>query len=92
MAYTLVYTDDAQEDIEKLKKSGDLTALKKLARIFEELLEHPFTGIGQPEQLKYDFSGCWSRRITKKHRLIYKVEEQTVTVYLLSVYGHYSDR
>ena len=92
MGYTLVYTDDAREDIENLKKSGDRAALRKLAQMLEELIDHPFTGTGQPEQLKYDLSGFWSRRITNKHRLVYQVEEKTITVYLLSAYGHYSDR
>ena len=91
MGYTLIYTDNALEDIDWLKKSGDKACLKKLAKLLEELIEHPFTGTGQPEQLKFDFSGCWSRRINKKHRLIYQVEEKRVTVTLLSVYGHLGD-
>ena len=92
MAYTLVYTDEVRKDTEELKKSGDKASLRKLAKMLEELTEHPYTGTGQPEQLKYDFSGCWSRRINRKHRLVYQVEEQTVTVILLSAYGHYDDR
>ncbi|MEI7825869.1 MAG: Txe/YoeB family addiction module toxin [Chlorobiaceae bacterium] len=66
MGYTLIYTDNALEDIDWLKKSGDKACLKKLAKLLEELIEHPFTGTGQPEQLKFDFSGCWSRRIEQK--------------------------
>jgi toxin YoeB len=92
MGYTLVYTDVAREDIEKLKKSGDIVVLRKLARMLEELIDHPFSGSGKPEQLRYDFSGCWSRRISRKHRLVYRVDDKTVTVHLLSVYGHYDDR
>ncbi|MFZ4802960.1 MAG: Txe/YoeB family addiction module toxin [Chlorobium sp.] len=92
MGYALVYTDVAREDIEKLKKSGDMVAIRKLARMLEELIDHPFTGSGKPEQLRYNFSGCWSRRISRKHRLVYKVDDKTVTVHLLSVYGHYDDR
>ncbi|ACF43699.1 Txe/YoeB family addiction module toxin [Pelodictyon phaeoclathratiforme] len=92
MGYALVYTDVAHEDIEKLKKSGDMVAIRKLARMLEELIDHPFTGSGKPEQLRYNFSGCWSRRISRKHRLVYTVDDKTVTVHLLSVYGHYDDR
>ena len=92
MGYTLVYTDVAREDIERLKKSGDMVAIRKLARMLEELIDHPFTGSGKPEHLRYDFSGCWSRRISMKHRLVYQVDDKTVTVNLLSVYGHYDDR
>ena len=48
MGYALVYTDVAREDIEKLKKSGDMVAIRKLARMLEELIDHPFTGSGKP--------------------------------------------
>jgi len=60
MSYTLQITDNAKEDIEYLKKTGDKGALKKLALLFEEMSEHPCTGIGQPEELKYGFVGNWA--------------------------------
>ena len=59
----------------------------KLLTLFEELTEHPFTGTGKPESLKHEFSGYWSRRINKEHRLIYSVSENTV--YINTVFGHY---
>ena len=62
MSYSLQITNDAIEDIEYLKKAGDKAILKKLATLLEELTDHPYTGTGQPEELKYNFSGCWSRR------------------------------
>lgn len=63
MSYSLQITNDAIEDIEFLKKAGDKAILKKLATLLEELTDHPYTGTGQPKELKYNFSGCWSRRI-----------------------------
>jgi toxin YoeB len=36
-------------------------------------MRDPFAGIGKPEPLKFVLSGCWSRRITQEHRLVYKV-------------------
>ena len=30
--------------------------------------------MGKPEPLKHEFAGCWSRRITQEHRLVYKVD------------------
>ena len=45
MSYALVYTDVAREDIEKLKKSGDMVAIRKLAIMLEELIDHPFTAV-----------------------------------------------
>ena len=92
MSYTLQLTTDAIQDIEKLKKAGDKATLKKLSFLFEELTEHPKTGTGQPEELKYNFSGCWSRRINAKHRLVYRIEEQKITVIILYASGHYKDK
>jgi toxin YoeB len=44
----------------------------KLQKLIKETAKTPFEGTGKPEALKYDFAGCWSRRITDEHRLIYK--------------------
>ena len=46
---------------------------KRLLRMIEETRRDPFGGIGKPEPLKGDLSGCWSKRIDDEHRLIYKV-------------------
>lgn len=92
MSYSLKFTSDALEDIDSHKKSGNLLILKKLAVLLEELTEHPRTGTGQPEELKYEFSGCWSRRLTAKHRLVYKIKEDLVTVEIIYASGHYRDK
>jgi toxin YoeB len=49
-------------------------------------------GIGSPERLKHQFSGFWSRRINLKDRLIYKIEDKEVIVYIISLKGHYYDK
>ena len=87
MAYQLNFTEKADEDIAFHKKAGNKVILKKLLTLLEELVEHPFTGTGKPEPLKYNLSGMWSRRISREHRLIYEVEENTV--FILSAKGHY---
>jgi toxin YoeB len=51
---------------------------------------HPETGLGQPEQLKHQYSGLWSRRINKEHRIIYEIAENAI--YILSMKGHYLDK
>jgi toxin YoeB len=43
-----------------------------------EVLRDPFSGTGKPEPLKHKLSGAWSRRLTKEHRLVYAVTEETV--------------
>jgi toxin YoeB len=90
--YSLAYTDEALKDIEALKKSGNRAALEKLETLLTELTEHPKTGIGKPEPLRGNFSGCWSRHITSKHRLVYRIVEQQVVVVILQAYGHYYGR
>lgn len=92
MSFTLEFSETALDDIEKHKKSGDKTVLKKIEKLLNELMEHPTTGTGQPEMLKHDLTGLYSRRINKKHRLIYSINEKVITVYVLSAYAHYETK
>ncbi|GJM63605.1 Txe/YoeB family addiction module toxin [Persicobacter diffluens] len=92
MSYTLEFSKTALADIEKHKKSGDKALLKKIAKLLNELLEHPTTGTGQPEKLKHHLQGLYSRRINQKHRLVYSIKDEIVTVYVLSAHGHYYDK
>jgi len=89
MGYTIEFLPKAKEDLKTLKYSGNKAAYKKVYSLIDELKEHPTTGTGQPEQLKHEFSGYWSRRIDKKNRLIYRIEEDIVTVVVVSAVGHY---
>jgi toxin YoeB len=50
----------------------------RILELVEAVLRDPFTGVGRPEPLKYVLSGCWSRRITQEHRLVYRVTELRV--------------
>lgn len=80
----------ALDDVLKLKRSGSRADLKKLESILEDLQIHPRSGIGNPEQLRHQLSGFWSRRINKKDRLIYEIlEEPDKLVVVLSAVGHY---
>jgi len=56
---------------------------KKALRIVElikDVQRDPFRGIGKPEPLKHEFSGCWSRRIDQKHRLVYEVKKDEIRI------------
>ena len=57
MSYNLDFSQQVQSDIEFYKKTGNKAVLKKLFVLLEELSEHPFTGTGKPEQLKYILQG-----------------------------------
>ena len=70
--------------------SYSIKLLKKLNTLLNELREHPETGTGKPERLKY--IDKWSRRINDKHRLIYEIFDQIVTVVIVQAYGHYDDK
>jgi toxin YoeB len=90
MSYSIEFTPKALEEIDKLKKSGNKPVLKKIRRLLDELTEHPYTGTGQPEQLKYNLVGFWSRRINQEHRIVYAVDEKSVIVTIISAKGHYN--
>jgi toxin YoeB len=90
MSYELAFTQKALDGIEKLKKSGNKPLLKKLKGLLLELCEHPYSGTGQPEQLKHDLAGFWSRRLNREHRLVYSVDQNIITVTVISVVGHYT--
>ncbi|WP_138476703.1 Txe/YoeB family addiction module toxin [Dyadobacter bucti] len=90
MSYSIEFTPKALEGIEKLKKSGNKAVLKKIRKLLDELTAHPYTGTGQPEQLKHDLAGFWSRRINQEHRIVYAVDETKVVVTIVSAKGHYN--
>ncbi len=92
MKYAIELTLDAEHDIEKFKKSGDKKALHKINKWLNELREHPTSGSGKPEQLKYYETPTWSRRINDKHRLVYRIEDNKVIVLVLSFWGHYGNK
>lgn len=92
MNYTLVLSELAQEHLKIWRKSGQTKTLKKIAGLFAELEEHPRTGTGHVEELKNCLSGYWSRQIDKKNRLIYSIDDNIVTVEIISLRFHYSDK
>ena len=69
----------AFEDLAWWVKNDRKQALKIL-KLIQEIQKKPFQGIGKPEQLKHDLSGCWSRRIDQEHRLIYQVLEDKIRI------------
>lgn len=91
MMYSLIFAPRALNDLEKLKKSGDQARLKKLRTILEELREHPLTGIGNPEKLRY-LQNTYSRRLSGKDRIVYSIHDDIVEVNILQMMGHYNDK
>ncbi len=89
---TVIISPQAQKDLQDLKKAGSKTVAKRLFRIFQELGETPYLGIGNPEPLKHEWSGYWSREIDKKNRIVYSVNDTEITVLVVSAKGHYGDK
>ena len=92
MIYAIIVVDEAKEDIAALKKS-EIKAYEKVQDFFNELKEHPKTGTGKPELMRHGkFRGLWSRRINKKHRLVYSINDEEVVVIVLTAKDHYDDK
>ena len=88
MKYRVTLTETAEQHLARLLKS-EPKAFAKAQRFIEELQEHPTTGLGHPEPLKGKPEGRWSREITKKHRLVYRILDTEIIVLVLAAYGHY---
>lgn len=89
--FKLVFSLDATRDLRRLQRS-EPSAYKKVSRLLDEVKVHPKTGTGHPEPLKGKPENRWSRQITKKHRLVYRIFETEVYVEVLAAYGHYDDK
>jgi toxin YoeB len=59
----------------------------KITNLIRESAKTPAVGAGNPELLKHDYSGLWSRRINREHRLVYGVSDDTITI--ISCKYHY---
>ena len=58
------YTLQAKEDLDSWNKSNNVAVSKKIRKLIEAILQNPYEGIGKPEALKYNLTGCWSRKNT----------------------------
>ena len=91
MTYTIRVSDGVNKVISKWKKSNP-NLFKKYRKIYDELLEHPKTGLGHPEALKGGKNVTWSRHISAYDRIIYDIFDDAVEVYVLEIEGHYNDK
>ena len=76
---SLIFDKLALEDLEWWVREDKKTALR-IIKLIQSLPDNPFKGIGKPEALKHDLSGCWSRRIDEEHRLVYQVKEDFIRI------------
>lgn len=86
MSRLLTWTDDAWSDY-LYWQTQDKKTLKRINKIIEDIKRAPFDGIGKPEPLKMNLSGFWSRRIDDTNRLVYAIDDHTITI--ISCRYHY---
>jgi toxin YoeB len=68
----LLWSDEAWEDYVH-RHQNDPKVLQTINDLIRDIRREPFKGLGKPEPLKHTLSGWWSRRITRDHRLVYRV-------------------
>ncbi len=62
------------------RQQTDKKILKRINNLIKDIKRNPYSGIGDPEPLKYNWAGFWSRRITKEHRLVYEVHKNSILI------------
>ena len=82
----LVFSEHAWEDYLYWQRT-DRKILQRINALIKEIQCTPFEGVGKPEPLKHGLSGYWSRRINEEHRIVYKVEEDSL--FLAQLRYHY---
>ena len=90
--YRIRFLPQAEKDIQKHEIAGDKQTLKKIDILLEELKIHPRKGEGKPKYITYKGKKLWARKITDKHRLLYKIKDNIVTVLIIQAWGHYDDK
>ena len=84
----LVFSESGRDDY-VYWADNDRQKTKRVNRLIKGFKRDPFTGIGKPEPLKGPLSGWWSRRIDEEHRLVYRVQNDSIEI--AQVRGHYGD-
>ena len=69
----LIFAEQAWEDYQYWLQT-DRKITRRIHELIKETMRSPFEGIGKPEPLRHALAGYWSRRITDEHRMVYKVE------------------
>ena len=82
----LIFAEHAWEDYLYWQRT-DKKTIRRIKTLIKEVAREPFNGIGKPEPLKHALAGYWSRRINDEHRVVYKVEGDSL--YIVQLRYHY---
>ena len=83
-------TEQASLDFQYWQSSGNHKKLDRINKLIESACINPSQGIGKPERLKFFQSETYSRRIDNTHRLVYRVEDESIVI--LTARFHYGDK
>jgi len=83
---TIQSTEEAWKDFEWFL-DHDKQLASRIRKLLKDMLRNPEEGMGKPERLKFQLSGCWSRRINDEHRLVYRVGKDVIVI--ISCRYHY---
>lgn len=75
----LIFADEAWEDYLYWQKQ-DKRMVERINKLIQETTREPYAGVGKPEVLKHALSGYWSRRITDEHRMVYRIEGNSLLI------------
>ena len=75
----LIFSEHAWEDYLYWQRT-DRNILRRINILIKEIQRTPFEGIGKPEPLRHSLSGHWSRRINEEHRIVYKVDADSLFI------------
>ena len=75
----IVFSDKAWDDYIYWQEN-DKKVLKRINEIIKDITRNKYQGIGKPEPLRYQLAGYWSRRITSEHRIVYRIESNSVLI------------
>lgn len=80
MKLNIEFTTNGGIDYQSWKKDNKKVS-KRIDKLINDSLRHPFTGLGEPEPLRHQLSGKWSRRINGEHRLVYGLSKDRLIIY-----------
>ncbi len=83
----LIFSENAWEDYLYWQKN-DKNLVKRINLLIRDIQRVPYEGLGKPEALQHGLSGYWSRRINSEHRIVYKIEQDSV--FIAQLRYHYS--
>jgi toxin YoeB len=75
----VIFKGTSFEDFNEWSRT-DKQVFKRIILLIEDSRRHPFEGLGNPEPLKHQLKGCWSRRINSEHRLVYMVTDEAIEI------------